>query len=145
MLNVYYSTLNVLPLPVVSTPLSCRGAGGESVPFRLRPSLSLKPIGKEEELVFDGIEPIGPVVGTGARVELVRNLLLKEFRVHIAIHFVEEVLGAAIEDDVHGTGFEQVGEVDDGVLVPKLGILLIGAQTTGYVPVLGEWTEVQSA
>ena len=147
LLNVKHLTLSVKRplLPVVSTPLSCRGARGESVPFRLRPSLSLEPVGEEEELVFDGIEPIGPVVGTGARVELVRNLLLKEFRVHIAIHFVEEVLGAAIEDDVHGAGLEQVGEVDDGVLVPKFGILLVGAQTTCYVPVLGEGAEVQSA
>ena len=57
-------------------------------------------------------------MGAGTGVELVGNLFLKEFLVHVAVHLVEEVLGAAIEDDVHGAGLEQVGEVDDGVLVP---------------------------
>ena len=102
-------------------------------------------VGEEEKLVFDGVEPVGPVVGAGTGVELVRNLFLKEFLVHVAVHLVEEVLGAAIEDDVHGAGLEQMGEVDDGVLVPKLGILLVGAQTACYVPVLGEGTEIHSA
>ena len=108
-------------------------------------SLFRESVGEEEELVLDGVEPVGPVVGAGTGVELVRYLFLKKFLVHVAVDLVEEVLGAAIEDDVHGAGLKQIGEVDDGVLVPKLGILLIGAQTTGYVPVLGEWTEVQSA
>ena len=84
-------------------------------------------------------------MGAGTGVELVGNLFLEEFLVHVAVHLVEEVLGAAVEDDVHGAGLEQMGEVDDGVLVPKLGVLLVGAQTSCYVPVLGEGTEVQSA
>ena len=68
-------------------------------------SLFRESVGEEEELVLDGVEPVGPVVGPGARVELVRNLFLKEFLVHVAVDLVEEVLGAAIEDDVHGAGF----------------------------------------
>ena len=86
-------------------------------------------VGEVEELVFDSVEPVGPVVGAGTGVEFVGNLFLEEFLVHVAVYLVEEVLGAAIEDDVHGAGLEQMGEVDDGVLVPKLGVLLVGAQT----------------
>lgn len=102
-------------------------------------------VGEVEELVLDGVEPVGPVVGAGTGVELVRYLFLKEFIVHVAVDLIEKVFGAAIEDDVHGAGFEQMGEVDDGVLVPKSGVFLIGAQTASYVPVLGEGTEVQPA
>ena len=118
----------------------CRGTEGvlHLSPFR-------ESVGEVEELVLDGIEPVGPVVGAGTGVELVGNLFLKEFLVHVAVYLVEEVLGAAIEDDVHGAGLKQMGEVDDGVLVPALGVLLVGAQTACYVPVLGEGTEVKSA
>ena len=44
-------------------------------------------------------------MGAGTGVELVGYLFLKEFLVHVAVYLVEEVLGAAIEDDVHGAGF----------------------------------------
>ena len=84
-------------------------------------------------------------MGAGTGVELVGNIFLKEFLVHVAVYLVEEVLGAAVKDDVHGARLEQMGEVDDGVLVPALCVLLVGAQTSCYVPVLGEGTEVQSA
>lgn len=89
----------------------------------------MESVGEVEELVLDGVEPVWPVVGAGTGVELVGNLFLEEFLVHVAVDLVEEVLAAAIKDDVHGAGLEQMGEVDDGVLVPKLGILLVSAQT----------------
>ena len=77
-------------------------------------------------------------------VEFVRDLLLEEFLVQVAVHLVEEVARTAVEDDVHAR-LDEVGHVDHGVVLPVFRMLLDGSKTLGYVPVIRERTDVHTA
>lgn len=61
---------------------------------------ALEAVTEEKCVVFDGIAPVCPVVSAGTGVELVRNALFHQLFVKIAVDFKEEVLCAAIKDDV---------------------------------------------
>ena len=70
-------------------------------------------------------------------IELMRDLLLCKLLMQIAVHLVEEVTCTAVEDDVKSR-LDQVGQVDDCIVLPILRVLLDCSKTLCYVPVLRE-------
>ena len=84
---------------------------------------------KEQELVFDGIHPIYPVVDARAGGELVWNCLCKKFLMKIAVDLIEEIFRTAVDCDIQSPRLEKVSHVDDGVLCPSLRKFLLGAKS----------------
>ena len=83
-----------------------------------------KSLAKEEHVVVERINPIFPRVSTRADGEIVRDFGLEQRFVQIAIHLVEKVVGAIINDDVLPR-LNRGHEVDNGMLMPALGVILI--------------------
>ena len=89
---------------------------------------SLKVVVEEEELILDSICPITPSVTAGARVEVVGNLCIQQLLVQSAVHAIEEILYTTVDCKLQAVGLEQVNEVDNSVVVPVLGALLLCTQ-----------------
>lgn len=107
--------------------------------------LPLQTVTEEENLIFDGVQPIAPVMGSRAGVELVRDPFFHEFFVEVAVHFKEKVFSAAVEYYVEGIGLQEVGKIDDRVFLPVLRIFFDGSQTGLDIPVVRERTDVNSS
>lgn len=107
--------------------------------------LPLQAVTEEEYLIFYGVQPVGPVVGSRAGVELVRDSFFHEFFVEVAVHFKEKVFCSAVEYYVERIGLQEVGKVDDRVVLPVLRIFFDGSQAGLDVPVVGERTDVNSS
>lgn len=113
--------------------------------FGERGLLPLQAVAEEEYLIFDGVQPVGPVMGSRTSVEVVRNSFFHELFVEVAVHFKEEIFGAAVKYDVEGARLQEVGQIDDSVIFPFLRIFLDGAQAALDVPVVGERTDIHSS
>ena len=85
----------------------------------------LESVAEEEELVFDGIHPIDPVVYSWTCGEFVWDALSEKFLVKVAVHLVEEILCAAVNRDVQGAWLKEMRHIDDCVLLPALRELLL--------------------
>ena len=73
------------------------------------------------------------------------NLELEEFGVYLGVDVAEEVLGAAVDDDVLTFVLEHLQIVDDGVLLPALIVVLLRAEPSGHLPFFGEGHDVYAA
>ena len=57
----------------------------------------LKKVGEKQQLVVDRPMPIGVIMLTGAREELMRNMTIEHFFVQTDIYRVKEIFRAAVE------------------------------------------------
>lgn len=101
-------------------------------------------LGEEEHLVVDGIGPVFPCVGAWANGEIVGDFCIEQRFVQIAVHLIEEVGIAIVDDDVL-PGFERGHKVDYGVLCPCLLVGFVFAEAQVYFPLVGEFGDVNTA
>ena len=99
--------------------------------------------GEEEHLIVDGIGPVFPCVGAWANGKIVGDFCIEQRSVQIAVHFVEKV-GIAIVDDDILPGFERGHKVDHGVLCPYLLIGFVFADAQVYFPLVREFGDVNT-
>ena len=104
-----------------------------------------EPVTEEQELIFDGIHPIIPIMISRTRSELVRDFCFYELLVQVAVHLIEEITGSAVDGDVQCTGFKKVYHIDHGVVLPVLRVLLNGTQTLRQIPSRRERTDIHAA
>lgn len=78
--------------------------------------------------------------GTG--IEFVWDLFFEQFLMKVAVHLEEEVLGAAVDDDVHRAWLEKVCHIDDSIVFPILRILVFCSDSFCNAPFFRERTEI---
>ena len=111
----------------------------------LRSVLESESVAEEEELVFDCVHPIDPVVDSGTSREFVWNSLGEEFVMKVAVDLIEEVFAAAVDGDVQGTWLQEMRHVDDGVLLPALQVFLISSKSLRNMPITWEWSDIDTS
>ena len=107
--------------------------------------LFVETVPEEQGLELDGVQPVFPVVGTGSYIELMRNAFLHELFVQRAVDLIEEVLCAAVDDDVHCLRLEEICQVYHCVLLPVFRKFVLGSDTLRYAPFGRERPEVYSS
>lgn len=99
---------------------------------------------KEQNLVVDGIVPIGTVVHTRTGNEVVVDATAQQTLVQVLVHLQKEIALTAIKDDGQVAVLNLVYLVDDRMLVPAF---LVGgkfAQLPAHLPVLRERPDVNA-
>ncbi len=100
---------------------------------------------EEEDLVVDAVVPVLAVVTAGAFDVVVVDLHRAEFLVEGTVHIQEEVVDAAIEDDLLVAVVKAVGDVDDSIFFPVVFVVGEGTQVFFDAPVVGEGADVDAA
>lgn len=98
-----------------------------------------------EEVVEEGVGPVGMAVATGSGDVIVGDFLDHQSLVQAVVDAGEKVVDTAVEDDVDITGFQTVDIVDYRRLGPALRVLVVVAEIILYVPALGEGQDVDTA
>ena len=107
--------------------------------------MTVEEVAEEEQLIGERNAPIGLVVCARSHEEVVADTGFTEFGVQVAIHLIEEIVVAAIENNGQLTLLKRRYLIDYRVVVPAFGLLLFGAQLFGHAPILGEGADVDTS
>lgn len=90
--------------------------------------LLLEVVAEKQHLILNSICPIAPCMASGTLIEVVRNLMLGELVVQVAINLEEKVAHTTIYGDTQGVGLQLRHKVDNRMVLPVLGVLLLRAE-----------------
>ena len=105
----------------------------------------LESVTEEQELILDRVHPVDPVMCSRACSEFVWYALREKFIVKVAVHFVEEIFCSAVNNDIHCTWLEKVGQIYHSVLVPVVRMLFYSSDSFCDAPFLRERTEIYAS
>ena len=75
-------------------------------------------VAEEQELIFDGIEPIIPVMSSRSCIKIMRYLLLNQFLMQIAVDLIEEIRRTAVKHYVQRSRSDPAGHVNYSIVLP---------------------------
>ena len=100
---------------------------------------------EKQDLIFDGIPPIIPIVYAWAQNEVMFNAERVEFLVKLAVDVVKEVVFPTVENDFEFPVLYSFHLIHKTVLVPYIIILVEISEQFAYFPIVGECANVHAA